>query len=463
MNKKILAATIAAFVAGPTAALAANDVTVYGVVHASVDYRSEDDSKVNLNVFNPNTGSYEHVDLGRFGKSLLRPGDASDGWDVASRATRLGFKGSEDLANGLKAIWKMELQVDIADQGGSCLPAIDSPGTPFVTGIGSLQSPTVNQGGAGGSCSSADFITARNAYVGLAGGFGTFLVGRHDTPYKMSTASLDLFADTLADNNSTIGLVDIRTNSAIAYVSPSWGGFTLSGAIVTPHQYSRGFYTDANGDTYAKTADADGLAEAYSLAAVYNANGFFASAAYESISGTWWDAVTGGGLSAGRSWDDRYSYNSKDEQKVRVGLGFTGGGFTVGGIYEWNDDMLGVSGADGERWQISAGYTFGNNMIKAMYGQGDYSYSGSFAWQFDPRDTGTFSSEADQSAWAIGLDHNLSKRTKAYVLYTAVSGDSDIRDAEYFTDVTGRVQTSGSKEKVDYDWGGFSIGMVHSF
>ena len=85
MNKKLLTAAIAAIIAAPTAALA-NDVTVYGVAHLSIDYLSSDLEGV-------------------------------DGFDVASRASRLGFKGTEDLANGLKAIWKMEFQVDMADSG----------------------------------------------------------------------------------------------------------------------------------------------------------------------------------------------------------------------------------------------------------------------------------------------------------------------------------------------------------
>ena len=87
MNKKLIAAAIAAAMAAPTAALA-NDVTIYGVAHLSIDYLDSDL-------------------------------DSVDGFDVASRASRLGFKGTEDLANGLKAIWKMEFQVDMADAGSN--------------------------------------------------------------------------------------------------------------------------------------------------------------------------------------------------------------------------------------------------------------------------------------------------------------------------------------------------------
>jgi hypothetical protein len=249
MNKKLIAAAIAAAIAAPTAALA-NDVTIYGVAHLSIDYLDTD--------------------------AL-----SSDGFDVASRASRLGFKGTEDLANGLKAIWKMEFQVDMGDAGnqqegsfsrytggrdgyvldgssrwdtvvdlneiaavgltgapgsGACIETtalsptptssyetlgvnpscvsnlgvavieqVDSDGngtnvyeaaivldgtvvrgTREIAEIGTLAalysgtrgSPTAGQGRFTGVIApQTDLVTARNMYVGLAGGWGTFLVG----------------------------------------------------------------------------------------------------------------------------------------------------------------------------------------------------------------------------------------------------------------------------------------------
>jgi predicted porin len=475
MNKKLLTAAIAAVIAAPTAALA-NDVTVYGAAHVSIDYRNEDSTSFESVVFNRQTGAFEPVVIANLpagaqaaalqGLYNLRfPGDATDGFDIVSRASRIGFKGTEDLANGLKAIWKMEFQVDIADRGGSCAAQVPAD---VASGLNTLGSPTLNQGAVNGICDSGQLITARNAYVGLAGGWGTFLVGRHDTPFKLSTGKLELFADTLADYNSTIGFVDLRTNSAIAYVSPSWSGLSFAAALVAPHVSDSTFYVVDNA-VVQKSADADGLAEAYSLALTYDNAGFFATVAYELVGGEWWDAWTRGGLGAGQAslWGNpAYLYNSDDNEKWRVGLGWTGAGFTVGGIYEWEDAVLGQDGADGERWQISAGYTFGNNMIKAMYGQGEYSFSQSYIsgnFDLDGR-TGVAASEGDRSAWAIGLDHNFSKRTKAYILYTAVDAELSQANGGFFTDANGVTsQTSGAGLKTDVNTGGFSIGMIHTF
>ncbi len=423
MNKKLIAAAIAAAVAAPTAALA-NDVTIYGVVHASVDYRTDDSAAV-------------------------------DGFDVVSRATRLGFKGTEDLSNGLKAIWKMEFQVDIADAGNAnSFDSLDA----LETGV--FGSPTVGQGNVNGQVQgNANLVTARNMYIGLAGGWGTALVGRHDTPYKMSTGKLDLFADQLGDYNSTIGFQDIRTASAIAYVSPSFSGFSFAGAVVAPHVYAT-----AGSDEY----DADTLAGAYSLSANYDANGFFAAVAYEVLTEDWLDAwatdtlnrgrgletknfgtgiafcdpsfpvpggfgcdvINNGGQSVGQvpktNWGEAIT---SDDTKWRVGLGWTGMGFTIGGIYEDHSDILGLDGFDSTHWQLQAGYTFGNTMVKGFYGQADIS-------------------DADVDSWAIGLDHSLSKRTKAYVQYVDVTVDADC----------GRECDDES-----YDSGGWSLGLIHNF
>jgi hypothetical protein len=49
---------------------------------------------------------------------------------------------------------------------------------------------------------------------------------------KISTGKLDLFADTMADYNGTVGFRDLRADNVVAYISPSLAGFQLSGAIV---------------------------------------------------------------------------------------------------------------------------------------------------------------------------------------------------------------------------------------
>jgi predicted porin len=374
MNKKLLTIAVAASMAAPAAM--AGDVTIYGEAHVAMSY-------YDLSLDSATSTHGDRV------------------WDLASHQSFIGFKGSEDLGGGLSAIWQMELQIELADGG--------------TTGAGVLD----NQ----------DWGNMRNSFVGLAGSWGTFLVGRHDTPYKISTASLDLFSETVADYNGNgsdagpwggvpvwgtstfmgLGFQDIRADSAVAYVSPNLNGLTLAGAFVT-----------AGGtDHLAGSVDISDLIEAWSVAAIYGNGPFFASIAYETV-----DDETADALSMVLS-----TVTARD--KWRVGLGYTANGFHVGLVYEDVDGVptVGNPMTDADRWQLSGSYTFGNNVVKGMYGSVNWGNGG-----------------PDTDQWAIGLDHNFSKRTTAYLVYTAFDSD-------------GYALRPGP----DLDWDAYSLGLRHKF
>jgi predicted porin len=360
-------------------------------------------------------------------------------------ANRFGLKGSEDLGNGLKAIYQIELGFNFGDQN---IP-----------------------GGSNGG------ISIRNSFVGLAGGFGTALVGRHDTPMKISTGKLDLFSDTVADYNGTVGFTDYRTDNTIAYISPSFSGFSFMGAIVAPGGGTAGEGLNINSDS---------LAGAYSLAAIYNNGPFYASAAYESLSNEMFmDTETSMAGSAGclndvtglQNFD--CSYVKDDFAQWRFGLGLLDwNGFTLTAIYANESNLpqgqqrtsLAIIDADGnisvgasplgadeqQLWPVQGGYAFGNNMFKAMYGSVsrgdtralDATRSETIAINNIGNITDALSTDlaGNKNTWAVGFDHNFSKRTKAYVLYTDVSDDND-------TNITGYTAS----------WSGFSIGLTHKF
>jgi predicted porin len=235
----------------------------------------------------------------------------------------------------------------------------------------------------------SSFWNQRNSYVGLAGDWGTVLAGRHDTPHKISSGKLDFFANTAADNDNGMGPMNprsvglfhsLRVDGAIAYISPNMAGFTLAGAVVQTN-------------TAATFDDGDDFASAYSLAAMYSNGPWFASAAYESLDP---ESLAG-------------AAGAPDDEKYRLGIGVLGmAGFSAGFVYESRDNAGFVDGLDTEAWQLSAAYDFGNNRVKAMYG----SYDADGAGDFD--------------TWAIGLQHNFSKRTDAEVLYRAKDADSDV-------------------------------------
>ena len=86
--------------------------------------------------------------------------------DVLSNSSRFGVKGGAAINDSLDAIYTLEWGVNAADE----------------------------------SASSGDKnISARNQYVGLAGGFGELVVGRNDTILKQSQGKVDLFNDLRGD------------------------------------------------------------------------------------------------------------------------------------------------------------------------------------------------------------------------------------------------------------------------
>ncbi|MCK4586161.1 MAG: porin [Gammaproteobacteria bacterium] len=157
MNKKLLAIAVgAAMVAGSTAVMA--DSSVYGKINMGIAQLSDEDDDV--------VGPPAHVD--------------DSGLAIFDEASRLGAKGSADLGNGLKAIFKMEGTVDM-DGGGA-------------------------------------FNFNRDSYVGLKGGFGQVTIGNKNTSYKNATGKMDLFADMWGDTTgSGFGTFDLRTPNQVQY------------------------------------------------------------------------------------------------------------------------------------------------------------------------------------------------------------------------------------------------------
>lgn len=337
MDKKILSAAIIAVMAAPVAALA--DTTLYGQMHMSVG--GVDDS----------TAGGAATD--------------EDNMQVRSHNSRLGVKGSEDLGGGLKANFMLEWGVNPDD--------------------------TTDAG-----------FTERNQWVGMSGdSWGEFRVGRHDTPLKIAQGGFDLFNDTDADIAGILGISqgETRVGNVIAYISPSFSGFTFVGA---------GVAGEADNAAEAAGNDKTGLADIYSLAGMYSNGPLFASLAYDN-----YDALTGSG-SLDTLWRGVVTY--------------TFGDATVGGLYESGEDE-GTTG-DKDVWGLSGKYSFGSVDLKAQYMDG-------------ATENGAGVSDTEQNQWTLGADYNFSKRTVAYFMYTSAEND-----------------VPGAADR-DYDYP--AVGMIHKF
>jgi predicted porin len=375
MNKKFLTAAIAAALIAPTAALA--EVTVYGKLHMSLDY-----ADTNTAVAAGAVGNKANLGL-------------------SSNSSRIGFKGSEDLGGGMKAVWQIESRVD-AEEGGS--------GDSYTTGG----------------------LATRNTYLGLAGEFGTFLVGKHDTPLKMVGRKFDVFGDTMADTRNLLGNskagggvvgFDMRAPNVIAYITPNFSGFSAVLAYVT------------GAGNAGKDFDNNKF-DAFSLNASYANGPLYVAGAYENHSkeiGQVLGTATGAGKNSASAW--------------RLGASFKFGDATVGGMWEQLEDADYVD-AKRSAGTLFGTYSFGSETVKLAY-------TAAGKWEKG----GTDVANSDAALIAVGLDHKLSKRTKAYVQYAAMTNENG---ASYtiggggFGDKLGGVAAGK-------DPSAFSVGLIHKF
>lgn len=334
MQKKLLAVAVGtALAAGAFVAQA--DTTVYGRMHVSLDMYDADGADTAANDFS--------------------------GLNVSSNSSRLGVKGSHDLGGGLKAIWQIEADV-FADEG-----------------TGNFNT-TQTVGSTGGTVNTNNFAS-RNTFGGFSGGWGTVVVGKHDTPYKLATGKLDPFSETVGDYNTIVGDVnganhfDLRTPNTVAYISPNWSGFSAAAAYTSfGAQQANGADSQAN--------------QGFSIMGMYDQGPLFVSLAYEEH-----QDVGGAG-------------SSLDRSAVKVGAGFTMGAIKVGGVWESTDNDAVATGSR-DAWWLTGSYAMGNNSFSAAWGQLDDS---------DGADDGS-------DMWALGWFNKLSKQTSIYVVYADLSND----------------------------------------
>ena len=384
MNRKLLATAIAAALMAPVAATA--DVQITGTVNVSWDYISPDDT-LNNPFFGP------------------LPLDNTN--YIADGNSNIVFKGSEDLGNGLKAIWQITTFVDFDDGG--------------------------------------DTWANGNTFVGLASDYGTLLLGRHDTPYKMSTGRLDLFANTFADYNNIMGRswpavrfvggnpalffdgiadsngvtynnFDLRPDNVIAYVSPDFNGFSVVAAyVVDENNNGVAFDIDPVSGFATNSTDAD----AWSIAASYSNGPIFVTAAYEQHNNAW--ALTDFEVPEG----DPFVLSSADEDAWKIGGSYTFGNFQVGGMWERISSDAQVVGFPGiepvthDNWMLNGSYAMGNFLLKLQY----LNAGGFKGDRLLGSVLGSANAESGADMWAVGVDYNFSKRTKIYALYALTAND----------------------------------------
>ncbi len=234
---------------------------------------------------------------------------------------------------------------------------------------------------------------AGDSYVGLSGGFGSIKLGR------LTSAAYYATADYVSYHNHDTGTSEdklysyLGTNAnTIAYTTPSFGGLTAEVSV-----------SAGEGRPLSTNSKVGNVALNYSAGALELGLG------YELVAG------------------------SRDEQ-IALRANYSIGALTLGGYYQRTDlDSLGKRDA----FRVSAMYTVGALELHGNYGQAD-------DW--------SRLNNSDANQYTVGVNYNLSKRTKIYSFYTAVDNS---RNFSYF----GATDRNGNALKAS----ALALGVRHNF
>jgi len=273
-------------------------------------------------------------------------------------ANTLGFKGTEDLGNGLTALFQIEMRYE-PDTG-----TVENNTRPLFQG---------------------------QSRVGLSGDFGMVRLGRGLTPYQEVigsfepwhglTTSLGFYTDISTagfnsaplDNGGT-GANNNRISNAVFYNSPVVSGFQVNASWATKEAISGGNAVTGIGPGAASYASgAEASANPFSVAATYNNGPAAAMLGYER------NAVES------KVWSAAGSFSVNPELKL------------MGTYTHKNDDHTNNVRPITRSWLVGATYAVGPGKVLAGYGQKHIEEA------------------AKTKQLSLGYEYSLSKRTYLYV------------------------------------------------
>lgn len=340
---------------------------------------------------------------------------------VDSHSSRIGFKGEEDLGGGLKGIFQIESTV-----------AVDN------------------------SANSGTFAS-RNSFVGLKGGFGTAIIGRHDTPFKAISSSKNVDAmfgnaevnEPFVNGASAFRNFHGRPANNVQYWTPTLSGFQARLSYV-PDEAKADSTRDAAGNTITPALNR----QQWSLSAGYDQGPLNAAIAYEkridankaSNGGADDSAVklVGGyafptGTTVGVSW----SRFSAEAATGRAYAAATGTGATA-------RPAVAAAPASTSLKQSVWSVVLQQKIDKAAI-------KGAFASAGDV----TNSPDTGARMFSLEGDYNLSKRTTAYAFYSRINNKSKASFA--FRADTGVTTATGGPSAPGKNISILGVGVRHNF
>ena len=427
MQKKIIALAVAGL---STAAFAQTNVTIYGVADVSAQG------------FNTNSGTTQST-----------TGQTTKGGKFAlqSNSSLLGFKGTEDLGNGLKALFQMETNVNMT---------------------GSTKN---NQAYGDGDA----FTSMRDSYVGMSSKYGTVAAGYLSTPFRTAVAGLDVmpgatgsmainglfgrtsFTATQAVNGNNYGTGSYNAadrSTAIAYIMPTLYGF--NGAIAYTGSGKNDLVTcnggnSCNGNQTANNALSFNLGwSGYGVGIIGAFQQVHVNAGVPAGSTTSTTQSAGGAAVVTTTGTNN---QTSSWTNYMLGAQYTGvPGLKVAAAYgratvgENANSATGTGAAKGSQNQIwvGASYRFGNNEPRVMYANNS-NMSG--LSQNNTAGTPQFGGQNGASQWGLGWGYYLSKRTQVYGLVSQIKNNANGTYDFFGSSTTG--QTNGGQRLTTYGAG----------
>ena len=392
MQKKIIAVAVAGL---STAAFAQTNVTIYGVADVSAQGYSMsagkaqpfyDATKASATVTNGELAVKPGVDYNSADKVA-----SGNTFNLQNNSSLIGFKGTEDLGNGLKALFQAETTLNI-------------------TGAGAVATQTGNSA----------FGGLRDSYVGMNSKYGTVLAGYLSTPFRSALTSFDVLPGATGSGRAEQMIGGMRIGSA-ALGAPSTGYLAVDSSIrATAIAYAMptlyGFdgsiaYTGSNnnGQNNTQTLNVPTSVSAASVP-VQSAMSFNLG----------W---TGYGVNIkGAFQQAQTNFNDADfgnYTSYLVGAGYTGiAGLKASVVYARNTLGMNAAGGDGAN-------KLSNNQL----------YTGvSYRWgNWEPRVAATWTSDINGSdaqqlgarQWVLNTGYYLSKRTQVYGLVSNLNNSAN--------------------------------------
>jgi predicted porin len=315
---------------------------------------------------------------------------------VQNDTSRIGFRGNEDLGNGVKAIWQVESGVAIDD--GSAGTSTGSLGTrETFLGLSSSRFGTFKLG---------NFLVAIDDLHGIAGNVFQYTTGiSNDAALWLNGGKL------------STGGFDARVGNSVSYETPNINGFT------SRVQYS---LTTGTGSSESQ----HGGASVISGNVQYNKG----------------PLRVGYGIQANRDMQTMSSGFYQHGLTNMLAVGYTVGPFYLAGLVE-HDTLKNINGTGKDRSRnygsVLASYTTGNNVFSVFGGKAG-------AWHGD---AGVADSGAKMGT--VAYNYVLSKSTQVYVLYTTLRDDSNATYVLGGNPTTGTPQASNQHSLAIGMWKNF--------